>query len=740
MSIFNLENPMDQDLKKKYELELSIFESIFQSAMEAIMVTDINNQIMWVNQAFESLYLYSFDEVVGETPQILQSDYHEQDYHFHIWDTLEQSGQWQGEVWNRRKDGSIIPVHQSIVRLFSEEQNTEYIVSTSFDISEKKDTELKMFQLAYLDSVTGLKNKYFIQDQLEDQMCNGLLIIKCKNLRQIEMQHGEQVANLLFKNIVNQIRRAHFHQEIYHYSGNRMLMVFHENHLHETIHSYIQTLENVLSTIFTVKNHVLKLDYAIGFVLQDPQEQWTLPQMIRKAQISIAYGEKQNHQTVTHFHSDIENAMLNEEQLLHDLSIALKEDQIHVHFQPFVDISNGELYGAEALARWTHPVNGPISPVDFIDIAEKHHLINDLGEIVLLKACRHFKPWLERDPKLILNINVSVLQLSHVHFIDIVKTALEETAFPPDRLVFEVTESIAIDNLETVLSAMNTLHNLGIQFALDDFGMGFSSLSKLKNIPVSTVKVDRSFVVDIHSDVQDALLVSAIIALAQHLGLTVIVEGIEEASQIRFLKNNACQIIQGFYFSKPVPPEIFETFIGNIFTQYDPSLWTLSMGDYKPYDANKGIHQVLSALYRPPFIQAQIKTCLDSDLPKIEANEKEINQVLKHLITNAREAIDGAYDIQQGKIIVETSFSDSSIIIAVSDNGPGIPQEMINRVFDPFFTTKPRGIGTGLGLSTSKDIIANKHYGDLFVRSNYGNGATFIIELPIHQPNTKNDA
>lgn len=264
--------------------------------------------------------------------------------------------------------------------------------------------------------------------------------------------------------MIKRLRYAKFHDEIYQYSANRIVIVLKDDSLEKNINLYIDKIEKTLSEVFAVENRVITLDFSLGFILQSDTEAWTLHEMIRKTEIAIAYAENMDNTKLVQYSPAIEESILEGEQLIQDLRKAIQEENLEVHFQPFVNLVDGRLYGAEALARWTHPTLGFVSPVVFIDIAEKNNLIYDLGKIILKKACKLSKSWLELEPNALLSINVSVLQLANKMFIETVKEVLEETQYPATKLVFEVTESIAIDNLDIVTHAMNQLHELGIQF------------------------------------------------------------------------------------------------------------------------------------------------------------------------------------------------------------------------------------------------------------------------------------
>jgi len=559
----------DISIRKRYEKEVNLFESIFENAIESIMVVNNENKVKWVNKGFEKLYGFEPGEICGKDVKILQSEYQDRLFIHNVWREIDETGQWQGETWNKCKDGTVIPVYQSVVAGFTENREVDHYVTISIDLTEKKDNEKKMFELAYFDSVTGLQNRYYIQNKLNYLRSSGILFIKLNNIKRIENKYGEKVRNALIKSIIALVKRSCVELNIYQYASNRLAIIFEETLKPGDMKKCCQYLEALLKQSFEIYDKNISLNFTLGMIENNVYENWSVPEMLRKVQVAITYADSFTGQTSIEYTQAIEKELMDEEDLVVDLSNAIANNELDVHYQPIVDIYTGEMYGVEALARWYHPGKGSIPPTRFIDIAERHDLILEIGYYILEKACNALKQWHEGKPNLMLNVNVSILQLLNKDFVSRVKGIVMKSGIDKSKLMLEITESVAIDNFESIRDTLDKLHDFGIQFALDDFGTGYSSLSKLKQLPITAAKIDRSFVYDLNVNLQNSLLISAMIAMSNKMGLTVIVEGVEGNEQLRYLKNNNCRLVQGFYFSRPVKEDAITMMLEKPFKQYE---------------------------------------------------------------------------------------------------------------------------------------------------------------------------
>lgn len=556
INIFNEDikiiNIKDISLKKMYERDVFIYKSIVENSVEAIMVTDESNKIQWVNKSFEELYGYKASEILGRNPNILKSGEHDNAFYKLMWNSLSQKNYWIGELRNKRKDGSIVPIHESIKNIQLPLDDRKYFFSIMFDLTEKEENEAKVFKLAYIDPLTGLHNYHYIEDVISKTSPDMVFLVEIRNLNKIRLSVEKYVSDQVVLDLIDCIAETEFDIDLYKIDYNKILITFKKDKplMQNEIILRIKELSSTEKT-------PIRIDIRISGV-PNLQNECFILELINKAQLALEYFDRAHNDIYVEYDPSIESMILEDENILTDLKKAIDSDEIKVHYQPIVNQYTGEIVGAEALARWKHPEFGYIPPTRFIKIAEDNGMIIQLGYSILFDACKQFKVWLDQNEEISLNVNVSILQLQDPKFVHHVESILTATQFPPNRLILEITESSALENFEEVHLVMSKLNKLKVEFALDDFGTGFSSLSMLKQLPISYIKIDRVFIADINSNLQNSLLVSAIISMAHHLGLTVIIEGVETFLQALVIKNNHCRIIQGYYFSKPVEAIDFE--------------------------------------------------------------------------------------------------------------------------------------------------------------------------------------
>jgi diguanylate cyclase (GGDEF)-like protein/PAS domain S-box-containing protein len=560
--------------RKKAEEELRIAAATFETH-EAIMITDVNAAILRVNHAFETITGYSADEVVGQNPRILSSNRHDKTFYRSMWQNLLTTGIWEGEIWDRRKSGEIYPKWLRITALKdSKSKPTEY-VGIFTDMTERKKAEQEIHNLAFYDPLTSLPNRRLLLDRLDlalssserSQQYGALLFLdmdKFKSLNDILGHHvGDQMLIEVAERIKFSVREI---DTVARFGGDEFIVLLEE--LGEEIQNASQRaaliaekIRRALAVPFHFQQHVHTSSPSIGVCMYFGHA-FSSGDLIRHADIAMYQAKHAGRNRVQFFDPVLQHSVETRAALESDLRHALSDRQLHLYYQVQYN-DDGKPFGAEALLRWIHPERGMISPVQFIPIAEESSLILEIGHWVLDTACQQLAAW-DKDEAtrhLLLAINVSAHQFMMADFVELIETKVKVYGIRPSRLKLELTESVILNDIEEIVHKMQLLEKFGIRLSLDDFGTGYSSLSYLKRLPIHQIKIDQSFVRDIVSDPNDAVMVKNIIDIARNFNLNVIAEGVETKEQLEFLQKNGCPAYQGYLFGKPMPIEEFEELI-----------------------------------------------------------------------------------------------------------------------------------------------------------------------------------
>lgn len=563
--------------RKHAEEQLRIAATAFE-AQESMVITDANEVILRVNQAFTDTTGYSAEEAVGQTPRLLQSGRQDRNFYAAMWEIIDRTGGWQGEVWDRRKNGEVYPKWLTISSVKDEDGTVTHYVGTHFDISERKQAEEKIRELAYFDQLTELPNRTLLLDRLKQVMAasdrggsyGALLFIDLDNFKTLNDTLGHGVGDKLLKQVAQRLTQCVREVDTVARLGGDEFVVILANLGANEKNAAIIT-ETVAEKILAVLNQSYRLgDVAhhstasIGAALFKGSSIST-DDLMKQADLTMYKAKEAGRNTVRFFDPAMEAAVRKRVVLESDLRRAVETQCFRLHYQAQV-AGDGRVTGAEALLRWQHPQRGMVSPVEFIPLAEETGLILPLGQWVLETACKQLAEWASQPAMahLTLAVNVSAHQFVRPDFVDQVLAVLKDSGANPLRLKLELTESLLLDNVEATIEKMTCLKASGVGFSLDDFGIGYSSLSYLKRLPLDQLKIDQSFVRDVLVDPNDASIVRTIIALAQNLGLAVIAEGVETAAQRDFLANAGCHDYQGYFFGRPVPLKEFEAFVRQV--------------------------------------------------------------------------------------------------------------------------------------------------------------------------------
>ena len=551
-----------------------LFATMFQSNPAAIMVTGRDNVILAVNPSFTRLTGYEADEVVGKSPSLMKSGRHDEAFYKAMWDGLRRHGEWTGEVWDRRKDGTIYPkwLNIKVVNEMCQGGNGEpaFYVASFTDVSASKEAEERIRELAYHDVLTGLPNRLLLLDRLEHALANAqrgrhhlaVMFIDLDRFKNINDSLGHATGDLLLKEVASRLRCCIRDVDTVARLGGDEFVVVLEN-LEEEVDAV--SVANKIQTAFnrpiTVNGETLHVSTSIGIALY-PEDGMNAETLMQNADTAMYQAKGQgcnNYQ----FFAPFMNEQAREKLVLENtLQEALSRDEFQLYYQPIIDIGTGAMVSAEALIRWDSPERGLIPPDKFIPIAEETGVIVPIGDWVIRQACRDLVSWKGMGfapPRV--SVNISPRQFRQPSLQARIRATLEATGVSAQQLELEMTESALMERPDQAARLLNELKSLGMGIVIDDFGTGYSSLAYLKKFPIDKLKIDRSFVRDLESDKSDREITLAVIALSHNLGLRVVAEGVETQTQLDFMHRHKCDYVQGFYYSKPMRGDAFTAYL-----------------------------------------------------------------------------------------------------------------------------------------------------------------------------------
>ncbi len=560
--------------RKLTEASLRIAAAAFES-QQGMLITDARNIILRVNQSLVEMTGYSVEEMVGKTPRIFASGRHDSDFYAAMWDSINRTGSWQGEIWDRRKNGEIYPKWLSITAVKGSNGEVTNYVGTQSDITDRKAAEAQIRHLAFYDPLTSLPNRRLLADRLQRALVTSsrsglegaLLFIDLDHFKTLNDTLGHDKGDLLLQSVAQRIKASVRDGDTVARLGGDEFVVMLEGLSQDDNEAAKQTqviADKILSSIcqpYDLNGQDYRSSSSIGITLFDAQSN-SSEELMKRADLAMYKAKAAGRNALRFYDPTMQSEVTERARLETDLREALRQQQFILYYQPQLDDS-GRITGAESLVRWQHPLKGLVPPDNFIPLAEETGLILPLGAWVLESACQQLARW-GLDPArkaLSLAVNVSAAQLHEADFVEQVMALLEKTGANPHRLKLELTESNLIGDIEDSIDKMRRLRIVGVGFALDDFGTGYSSLAYLKRLPLEQLKIDRSFVRDVLTDPNDAAIARTVVALADSLGLSVIAEGVETEEQRVFLVENGCSDYQGFLFSPALPIDQFEAYM-----------------------------------------------------------------------------------------------------------------------------------------------------------------------------------
>ena len=546
--------------RKRLEDSMRLAATVFENSGDGLFVTDCDNHIVHVNPAFTQITGYGPDEVMGKNPRILASGRHDQDFFVQLWSTLNSVGKWQGEIWDRRKDGEMFAGWQSIATVRDADGKVQNYVAVLSDITVRKQVEERLSYAANHDPLTRLPNRTLFTERLTRAIARAqrnrnlvaLLFIDLDRFKQVNDTMGHLAGDMLLQQVAERlsgcIRQG---DTVARLSGDEFTIILEDVQDSRDVAVVAHKVLRGLTEPFALSGGEAHISSSIGVALY-PTDGGD-PQTLLKLADAAMYRAKNMGRNGCQFHSEAVNAQAFERlELENALRVSVERNQLLLHYQPIFDVNTGRVVAVEALLRWKHPDIGMMAPAQFLGLAEETGLIVPMGRWVLEQACAQVKGWRDDgQPDLRLHVNLSGRQLRQADLLEMVAGALEAAHLPPVALVLEVMESVVLDKGFDCSALFARLSALGVGLAIDEFGSGYSSFAFLRRLPVTILKVAQGFVRNLSGIEDESEIVTAIIALARGLHMTVVAPGIESKMQLGMLAGFGCDKVQGFLLTKP---------------------------------------------------------------------------------------------------------------------------------------------------------------------------------------------
>lgn len=554
--------------RKLAEEKMQLATLVYDTSIEAMMVTDADGTIITVNPAFTQMTGYAPDEIIGKTPRVLRSDRHDQAFYQAMWQDIIATGRWQGEIWDRRKNGEVYPKRLTINTSSSQDGTTIRRVSLFSDITEQKKSEEVIWRQANFDALTGLPNRRMFMDRLEQEikktrradMPLALMFLDLDRFKEINDALGHERGDVVLKETAKRLAACVRESDtVARLGGDEFTIIMGDLGEVSSVERIAQDILQSLEKPFHLGSEIVYVTTSIGITFY-PEDAKEMEALIKNADQAMYAAKSQGGDRYSYFTQTMQETAQKRMLLVKDLRSALAANQFRVYYQPIVELSTGEIRKAEALIRWQHPTRGLVGPAEFIPIAEETGMIIEIGDWVFYQAVRQASQWrASYRADFQISVNKSPTQfpregVTHIPWV----AHLKSHGAPGESVVVEITEGLLMEAGVAVTDHLLGFRDAGIQVALDDFGTGYSSLSYLNKFDIDYIKIDQSFVRNLAPESHDLALCEAIIVMAHKLGIKVVAEGVETENQRDLLVAINCDYAQGFLYSRPVPPEEFE--------------------------------------------------------------------------------------------------------------------------------------------------------------------------------------
>jgi len=560
----------DVTARRQAEEEMRLAASVFDNSLNAILLADAQGRIRKVNRAFTEITGYSAEEVQGQTTRIMKSGEHPPEFYAAMWEQLRTTFHWEGELLNRHKDGQLISVWESIVAVRDAAGEVAHHIGIFYDISEQKAAAQRIHQLAYYDALTGLPNRTLLMDRCHHALARAaregerlaVLFLDLDRFKHINDSLGHPVGDALLQAVAQRLQQVlRGSDTVARLGGDEFVVLLEDVETAANAQLVARRIVEAFKAPFELGELSLTAMTTVGVSLY-PDHGTDVTSLFKYADLALYQGKESGRGDFRVFETRFNDAARQRMYLENELRQALQRNELALHYQPLLSLSDGRLAGAEALLRWTHPELGSVSPAHFIPVAEDSGLILPIGAWVLEQACHQARRWLDDGlPLGVMAVNLSALQIQRDDLVATVANALTLSGLPAQHLELEISEAYILRHAERDLRQLARLRELGVSLALDDFGTGQTSLGHLRRLPVGKLKIDRAFMADIDRDPAGATVTRAIIGLGHGLGMTVVAEGVETEAQEALLRAQGCDQVQGFRYSRPLPAAGFEAFV-----------------------------------------------------------------------------------------------------------------------------------------------------------------------------------
>ncbi|MCB2227030.1 MAG: EAL domain-containing protein [Desulfarculaceae bacterium] len=554
------------------EDSLSRAGQVFDSATNGIIVTDAKGTILDVNPALCQTTGYTRAELIGRTPQVFRSGRHDKDFYRDMWSSITGPGSWRGEILNRRKNGEIYPALLSISRVDSNQPGAAAFVAVSSDLTALRQAQDRMKYLSRHDALTGLHNRDTLPARLDEALARARregrqVVVSYLDLDQFKLVNesmGHEIGDQILVEVSRRLQSGLGEADaLVRWGGDHFVAVFLTAPNGEEAERIAELTLKCMDAPLDMGGQRIFVTASAGLSVS-PGDAETPEELIQHADTAMHAAKRRGRSRYEFFDASMNRRVVDRLTLEGELRTALEQEQFILYYQPQVELSTGRVRGLEALVRWQHPRHGLLLPESFIPVAEEADLIVPLGDQVLRMACGQIRRWLGQGLTLPrVAVNISARQIWEKDLVETVLAIMGGNGCPADKLELEVTESVIMSSVEKGMQVLGRLRELGVEVSIDDFGTGYSSLYYLKKLPFSVLKIDKSFVEDLPGDEDSSYIVATIASLAHGLGKAVVVEGVETLDQLKAVASFGCENVQGFYFSKPLPPDEATALLGS---------------------------------------------------------------------------------------------------------------------------------------------------------------------------------